>query len=453
LDTGFQPLWQMLTGLAFLAGSDRAVFAVIYLMSFAIWLVGAVFFVRFVRRASNTPFTPLLSALVAALFLCESQLATLYFNGLETGLYLTLCLGLLLAFQCHVQSAEAASFRRLAGIGLLAGFVMLTRNDGVFVCIGLLLATLLPGVRPRPIRETIVIVAVASVMLLPWLIYCFVLWGHPLPQTGVATSFAVRGAIDLPAALLKLLLSVVPTYFLKVNTAIVSTPRPAVLAVVVAVAALVAWWRLRDRHAALERSSRVVLAGFAVSCLLLLTYYMLASSASQFYVRYFGPLKMLIVVLLALLLVHALARIRFLPATVAAVVVATVATVGSHLYWILRDYNLPFRSYMGEDVYAFVRSPYGSGNSRIGMFESGRIGFVYPKRIVNLDGKMRIDALKALRSRTMDRFIKDADLDYVMLSEADVVFLDTNSPLWRDTYVKIGDLGGLHVFANTSKPR
>jgi hypothetical protein len=449
--TGFQPLWQLLTGIAFLAGSDRGAFAVIYLMSFASWLAGAVLFVRFVRGASSTPSTPLVSALIAALFLCESQLATLYFNGLETGLYLTLCLGLLLAFQHHLQSTEAASLRCLTGVGLLAGLVMLTRNDGVFVCAGLLLATLLPGVRLRPVREAIVIVGIASAMLVPWLIYCFAVWGHPVPQTGVATSFAIRGQIDLARVLVKVLISVVPDYFLKVNTVIISAPGLALLGGIVAVAALLVWWRLRDRHAAIERSSRIVLAAFAVSCLLLLTYYVLVSSAIQFYGRYFGPLKLLVILLLALLLVHAIARVR-LPGMVAAIIVGTVVTVGSHLYWIWRDYNLPFRGHMGDAVYAFVVSPYGSGNSRIGMFESGRIGFIYPGRIVNLDGKMRVDALKALRTRTMDRFLKDADLDYIILEgKADVAFLTALWPAWRDTYVKVGDLVGLHVFANTSK--
>jgi hypothetical protein len=448
--TGFQPLWQLLTGIAFLAGSDRGAFAVIYFMSFASWLAGAVLFVKFVRGASSMPSTPLLSALIAALFLCESQLAKLYINGLETGLYLTLCLGLLVAFQRHLQSTESAGLRRLTGVGLLAGLVMLTRNDGVFVCAGLLLATLLPGVRPRPVREAVVIVGVASVMLVPWLIYCFAVWGHPLPQTGLATSFAIRGQIELPDVLLKVLIGVVPDYFLKVNTVITSTPRLALLGGIVAVAAFLAWWRLRDRHAAIERSSRIVLAGFAVSCLLLLAYYVLVSAAIQFYVRYFGPLKLLVILLLALLLVRAVAPVRF-PGMVAAIIVGTVVTVGSHLYWIWRDYNLPFRSYMGDAVYAFTLSPYGGGDSRIGMFESGRIGFAYPGRIVNLDGKMRVDALKALRTRTMDRFIKDADLDYIILGEADVALLTALWPAWRDTYVKVGDLVGLHVFANTSK--
>jgi hypothetical protein len=43
---------------------------------------------------------------------------------METGLYITLCLGLLVAFQSHLQGAPASD-RRLIGLGALTGLTML----------------------------------------------------------------------------------------------------------------------------------------------------------------------------------------------------------------------------------------------------------------------------------------------------------------------------------------
>jgi rhodanese-related sulfurtransferase len=74
-------------------------------------------------------------------------------------------------------------------------------------------------------------------------------------------------------------------------------------------------------------------------------------------------------------------------------------------------------------------------------------------RVVNMDGKMRIDALRAMQTRTLDKFIARADLDYIFLTDFYVEFFDKMSPAWRDNFKRVDRMGVFNVFANTSKAR
>lgn len=449
--TGFQPLWGLLCSLAFLVAPDRGALAIIYVMSLGLWLAGAWLLVRFVRYASTVPLQPVTVALIVTLFLCEAQLAANYFNGMETGLYLTVCLCLLLAFQHHLSEPGPAPARRLIGIGLLAGLTMLARNDGLFLCAGLLAVTLVPGNRARPIREGAAIVLVAAVLVAPWLAYCQWASGNPMPQSGIATAASLRGHVGPEAVLAKVAVSLVPTLLVKVRT-LIDDHLAIMLALAAAAAAGLAVYWLADRGSAVRQASRWVLAGLAIANGLILAYYPAFSAASQFFARYFTPLKLLVVILLSLLLVRAFDRLgRPLVAGAFAVVLA-VAAVGSNLYWIARDFRLPFRGYIGDEAYAIMRSPYATGSSRLGLAESGRIGFLLPDRVVNLDGKMRVDALQALRRGTFAAFIQQADLDYIILQDHDAAFFDQRAPGWRASYKPVGELGIFKVFERL-KPR
>jgi hypothetical protein len=104
---------------------------------------------------------------------------------------------------------------------------------------------------------------------------------------------------------------------------------------------------------------------------------------------------------------------------------------------------------MGEQVYAIARSPYARDGLRLGIAESGRIGFLYPDRVVNLDGKMRVDALRALRDRKIDEFIRSHNFDYLVLHPHDEKFFDKLSPDWRESFQSVGKLDTFDVFANT----
>ena len=281
-------------------------------------------------------------------------------------------------------------------------------------------------------------------MVIPWLAYCQWASGNPMPQSGIATSIGVRGYVPVVSIAHKIMLSIDPLGFLKMRT-LVDDHLAAVAVVTLMVAALLSlcWKRLRP---VLAPPSGWILLCFAAAVLCLLLYYPLVSAAGQFFERYFTPLKLLVFLLLALLIVRGLARIERVPLAGALVLAVAAATVGSNLYWIARDYGRPWRSHLGPEAYEIVRSPYATGTSRIGMAESGRLGFLYPARVVNLDGKMNVEALHALLSGTLDRYIQSANLDYIMLHDEDVAYFDKTIPAWRRNWRAHGRLAEFDVF-------
>jgi hypothetical protein len=271
-----------------------------------------------------------------------------------------------------------------------------------------------------------------------------------MPQSGVATSTSLYGQVPLEQLLRYIAMSLIPTLFVKAE-AVINTWPVASLAVAAGAAAAVAVWRSRDPQPAIESSSRLVLLALAAACILLVVYYEAVSAAGQFFTRYFMPLRVLVLILVSLFAIHAIARFRVQRGAAAAILVASVVAIGSNLYWVWRDYGLPYRSYFGYEAYEIVRSPYGKGSTVLGAPESGRLGFLYPTRIVNLDGKARVDALRAMQDRAMAEVIRKADLDYLLVRDYYVDFYDKTAPGWRDTFKKVDDLGFLHVFANTTK--
>jgi hypothetical protein len=443
--TGFQPLWAVICGMAFALAPDRGALALIYVLSFACWLGGAWLFVHFVRVARGGALEPLAAVLIAALFLCEAQLGQSYFNGMETGFYLTLTLALLVAFQHH-QKGGPANTTRLVGLGALAGITMLARNDAVFLCGALLAVLVVSGTRPRPVREALIIGSAASLVVLPWLAFCLWAFGHPMPQSGIATSAALRGPGELRTVAEITTISIVPLIAVKLRGLIEAHLLPAIAATLLAAAALALAWR-RDREARIDRPSRLALIGLAAANAFLLVYYPIFSSAAQFFERYFSPLKLLVLILLAFMVARLIERLSRQKAAAAAACMAAVLVVGSSVYWTWRDFNLPFRGYIGETAYAIVRSPYAGNGARLGFAESGRIGFLYPDRVVNLDGKMRIDALNALRDGSFAHFVQAADLDFIVLHGFDTRFFDKVAPGWNTGYQQIEDLGSFFVYA------
>lgn len=441
--TGFQPLWAAICALAFVAG-DRAAIGLLYILSFALWLFGVWFLLRFVRSAHDSKLSPLSAAVIAAIFMCEGQFAQHYFNGMETGLTITVALGLLLAFQHHLRGGDASD-QRLVGLGVLMGVTMLARNDSAFLCGALLLATL--AVRPtaRPLRDVLIIGAIASLILIPWLIYCQQVTGLPIPQSGVATSASLRGNTDWQELPTKVAYSLVPLVIAKLRT-LASTHPPLMIGLAIA-GALVLARVPRQPSVTVDRATRAILICLAAAAAVLLFYYSVFGSAVQFLERYLWPLKLLVLIGLSLW-INRLLTARPSPLAAGALVIVATAAIATSAWWTWRDYREPYRGYIGDSAYEIVRSPLASGRGLMGFAESGRLGFLYPDRVINLDGKMRVDALKALRDGSFKTFLQSLGLEFIVLHDFDVAFFDQVAPGWKDGYAPAGKLAtDFYIFA------
>lgn len=454
--SGIQPLWALVCAVAYLAGSDRAAFALLYLTSYALWIAGAFLLVLFVQRATRQSAPPqsgtgvsfpvLAVPLIAGLFFLDRQFNDLYLNGMESGLYLTaLLLFLLVAQRSAETKVQTVSIRRAVVFGLSAGFLMLARNDGVFVCAFVMIALLIADRSLARLYELMVAGVIVCALVLPWIAYCYWVAGLFVPQSGVATSAALRPFSHPLDTIRAFIVSFVPILFVRVRMFLTEPPLVGgVIAALLTIGLTVAVFR--PRSPLVDRPTRLVLLAFAASNVVLLAYYPLVSSAVQFYERYFGPVKLLVVIMLSLVIVAAARRFEASRVFAGVASLALVAAVLSNVYWIAEPWGVPYRGYFGSSAYALARSPFMSDGSRIGMMESGRFGFMLPDRVVNLDGKMRVPALRALQQGKLEEEIQRGNFDYILLNIFDEAFFDERAPAWRQRYSNVGKLGTLVVF-------
>lgn len=442
--SGFHPLWLLICGMAFWLASDRGAFGLIYLADFALWLWSSVLFVRYV--AIMAPMTrPWLPPVLAVAFLGEAQLSSAYFNGMDTGLYLTLCLVLLVLSERYLFSRPTASTGTAAAIGVLMGLVMLARNDGVFLC-GVLIFSFIAVQRTwRSVVQGFAMIAAASALVLPWLIYCHWTAGYWMPQSGVATSLAIRGQFNALSYVSSIGASIVPIYFFKVQTAIAAYPA-AVVSVFAMILSVCVVRLGRNRTFRMQNSALLTLYALMAACVVLLVYYPVESAATQFFTRYFSPLKIFCLIVFATILVRHCSSSMLGSRQLAIVGVLLVMPVLSQFYWTWRDFGQHYRSHMGYEAWQIVRSSYATDRSRIGVMESGRLGFLFPDRVVNLDGKMNSEALSALVQGRFVHYLREANLDYLMLRDYDVEFFDERMNGWRQLFEGQGVMGHMAVF-------
>jgi len=329
--------------------------------------------------------------------------------------------------------------------GLAAGFLMLARNDGIFVCAFVMIALLIADRSLARLYELVVAGVIACALVLPWIAYCYWVAGLLVPQSGVATSAALRPFSHPLDTIRAFITSFVPILFVRLRMFLTDPPVVGgLIAALLTIGLTVAVFRPRSQLA--DRPTRLILLAFAASNVVLLTYYPLVSSAVQFYERYFGPVKLLVVIMLSLVIVGAVRRFEASRVFAGAASAAVVAAVLSNVYWTAEPWGVPYRGYFGSSAYALARSSFMSDGSRIGMMESGRFGFMLPDRVVNLDGKMRVPALRALQQGKLDEEIQRGNYDYILLNIFDEAFFDERAPAWRQRYSNAGKLGTLNVF-------
>lgn len=126
------------------------------------------------------------ATLATCLVALSGNLIWFSLSGMETMLFVALGLGAVVAYR----------HRRFAAAGLLAGLCALTRIEGVVLLAGMLAVELTHERRAR--REMVAAVALAMLLLAPWLAYLQSRTGHLLPTTFAGKKQAqVRAALEI----------------------------------------------------------------------------------------------------------------------------------------------------------------------------------------------------------------------------------------------------------------
>jgi hypothetical protein len=415
--TGIQPLSTLIfAAIAFLVhtcGGDRwTLVRVILLFGACTHLLFAWLIARFAAGLAAATQSEQVKTIAFLLLLCDLTVFRLQTCGLETGIYLCLLAACITVWHSLVA---APTTRNFVLFGIVGGFAGLARID-----FGLIYAFLLLYLLIRRLATPLQAAASGALALLivsPWFVYVHRIAGSWMPTSGaVESGFAHRGADRIIAWSLALLAHVVPWSY----AAIHHTATTAVA--LTSFAALV----LLDRRSRQVRnrlsvpSVRDTLLPWALAMAALSVIYAITFQSTFFYVRYFVPLLLVTVPVIALLL----SEQTFLQRRPLLLPVALALLFSAQLFATLHRGSFGNPRFLAAAY--LVRTFPGV---HIGAWQSGVIGYLDPN-VENLDGKLNAAAHLATTTHTLDTFIDSEGID--VLTDWPSYLHDTLPPGYLD---------------------
>lgn len=367
------------------------------------------FIVASLRRSSAAPriseSAPVIAAAIWALsmsFLLQNT------NGLERGLTLVLLMASLLV---HRSLRSKPSSSRSMWFGILLGLLVLSRVDSVLIVLVFAVYDLIRG-SGRRVGFVFVYGTAAFLVSAPWWIYNVVVFHNLMPISGQMESHT-RPIADNVLYLIGALvdqLSVVYYHYATGWNAIVTTG--------VLIALLGCWAggflrksvrrRLQDAY---DLTSLVPLAWF---CGIIVTYYTFFFGAPHMLERYMAPVRLLLTILFALgvsLFVRSIntyssqGRRIAAKVSIVALLLGALAYTGGHYFGLLT--HIPW-----WDEFYRTGKWAASQTGYVGMSQTGLTGFIAPN-VVNLDGKVNAEVLKARFEDRLGEYVKREDIRYL----------------------------------------
>ena len=373
---GFQPLLTFIQAGLFALARGNDLLALRFVLGFywLLYLGTAAILGRIAAVAEPDPSRrPTAGLATTLLYLGASYLFLHHFNGLETGMLLFL----LAAAWRFRQSGRAESWRGLVLYGGLLGLAVLARIDASFivlaVCLGELRKVKSDGL--VAFARAFVIGATALAVSSPWWAYNIVIFGSPMPISGLATQAWALDGFRLGWFLWGLFIGAFPWLF----GGEAEGPLLDLIRLPLYAGGLWLIWRSYRRLPAATRDFAIALAAAMV---LLGFYYWLSSYAFWFYSRYLAPAALPVSVGLGLSLAelaHRRPRLALPALPLAVVPVTTLAVLawlglglyGNMMFW---DQVQLVRSLVPED-------------DVVAAGQAGTLNFFRPN-VVNMDGKV-----------------------------------------------------------------
>lgn len=334
-------------------------------------------------------------AVIAAFFwACSISIFHQTTNGLETALY---SLTLSLVLREYLRS-DVSAWR----LGVLLGVSVLARIDAA------ILVTILVGFdlwRGR-YRFAIVEGSLAFIVSLPWWVYNLVYFGSLMPTSGQAER-------SWPTVLAEQLNRLLETLN-DIAVVLIYTPHDLSIALRTLVSCVIAVvivfvFRNTSIRRVVKDLDRIF--PFLLFGVLLAIYYTFYFRAPHFIIRYLQPLR--IVALLAwavaaseLLSNYSSGTRRWLTTSIAGGFVIVALGFGANRYIAFYD------KAEGPEFYNMGAWANSHSNERIGMLQSGITGFIAPN-VVNLDGKVNAEALRAHQHGQLGEYIRKEGFTYI----------------------------------------
>ena len=474
--TGFQPLFLFMIAPLFKLIPDKllAINGVLILQT-TIGALGGALLYSLARLVS----TPGAGLLALAIWATSPAFLTADLNGLETNTAVFMLLATLCFYLKNFGKADPPDTWTHVRLGLLCGISFLARIDLGFLipilCIDILLRGRDRGSIPSKIPRLALFASAASLPLLPWMLYNLAIVGSILPSSGQAVRFVseaygfhflASGPEEAPRYFE---IGRIPAdyYLLTIREGagdlarILGRTFPLWAGVVVVAVSI----SLSFRRVIGELRKTAFFFVFLVAIFFSYTCYIFGQ---WFFDRYLAPFAIgYLLVLFACLaqlgsevrsdrlrLVRS-ARVIFVPAALGILFLNSLQDVESIL-----ERNRPSKYYEVAEWINANTPP----EAVIGMFQSGITGYYLERRFYGLDGKINLDALRAMQSKTIDRYVKEKGIDYLMdwpwilrdlftRRSEDPAFLSRQKLVWEGPY-DVYDLGVRRTKAPTStRPR
>lgn len=401
----------------------------------------------------------LLFWIAAGVLIWNYTIPAMFLNGLETGLSVGLAFWAAAYYNERIAPENRPPLLRSALLGAILGLAVLARIDLAFLVVSIIVWHLYRmhrrhtpapgearniGALVRTLLECLLIGGVSVAVSAPWWLYNLTRFGSLVPISGQAQQMLIGNRLWV---VLMTIHSLSDAFLMVVHTsaAYVVGFYTIVLgiflfAIVSAAVFAVPAWRgavTRSVVAVRERWQWGGVAPLAFLSVILIVYYSFYFSAPHFQWRYLITPRILIMLWIVALLFDLWGE---LPRRSMLRGLITLGGIGLAAVAVF-IYRGNFRT-EGNNIFLvpadWIRSHVPPAE-RVGMFQSGTTGFLFPGEVVNLDGKVNADALRAFQRKRLPRYVDSMGFAYII--DWDIytknVFAD---PSVRQHYVPIDTL-------------
>jgi Dolichyl-phosphate-mannose-protein mannosyltransferase len=423
--TGFQPLFLFLIAPIFKLIPDKlhAINAVLIFQSI-VGALGGMLLCSLARLITSTG----IGLFALAVWATSPIFLIVNLNGLETNTALFMLLATLYFYFRHFRQSDPPDSWDYVRLGLLCGVSFLARIDlGILIpilCVDILLRDPNRASMRAKLPRLALLGLAAALPMLPWLLYNLVVAGSVLPSSGqairflsVAYGFHVLQA-GPEAANRYFEISQIPGdyYWLMIRSG--ATEVEKILqgtfplwagATIVAVSIF-----LSCRQVLTEFRKVAFFLAFLAALFFSYTCYIFGY---WFFDRYFVPFALGYLLILFTCLAQLSRKLRsgHMRLLRIACVVFFPVVLGSQLLITLRqvdrtlDENSPAKFYQVAEWLNANTPP----DAVVGAFQTGITGYYLERRFYALDGKVNIDALHAMQSKRIDRYVQEKGIDYL----------------------------------------
>lgn len=330
-------------------------------------------------------------------------------SGLETGLlsmFIVLSLFLYSRILNRRSSGQNIPILQYLFLGVVLGFTVLSRIDSA-IFVTMIALYEIYRYKAKGVISAGIISATALLVSSPWWYYNYTTFGSLIPQSGQSESIdpellrnvsQTLGVIGDSLSVFFSVAKMIPINGLYYTAWFIAIS-------VIAYSVIRKW----DVINIIKRTYDVqVLMPLISASFLLTVYYTFFFGAPHFMGRYLMPLR-IVVLVFAVMCIPTIVKdmMSSRGRQLILVVVFTAALLNSLLKY-LPNYTTDGVS----DFYLTGKWALTIPNARIGMYQSGTSGFIAPN-VVNLDGKVNYEALKARQEAEIGKFVVEQNLDYV----------------------------------------